>query len=391
VYPGWVVAPEQTRNHLYEHTQHWIVPIVEAASARSPLEALTLLDELNWRLEVALLPLFDNVAEAVEQILRVVHPFSGAPELPAPPQAVMLDGSSIPLRDWEVHRRRWLALSLALLRYYREERHHLRFDELASRLLPRVVFSPTLSARWSYERCLCGLARLDDAFTRQALADWPTEDDDPVWTVRRAAILTELGDVTEAQRLTEAALRRIRSSSHGPAHIAFASREGWAMLLAHALDTSRLLERNSWLPESRGRYDALERLRCNPWSEIGALTERLERDPPRPRPQGERSRGLHLNSILYAYSSGNIGEKLLPAYQYSRFTEEGPFPPVVGRVVHAEKTLGLVSDWLANNDRVRSHSLVCRLLDTELIERYFDRHRYSGPHCLDQKTPRHPI
>ncbi len=375
-YPGWVVAPEQTRYHLSEHTLRWIGPIVASAPTRPPLEALRLLDELNWRLEVALLPLYDNVADVVEQSLHAIYPFPGKPDIPEPPPAVTFDGSSLPLHEWEKHRRRWLDLSFALLRFHREERHHQRFDELASRLRPRVLTSPSLYARWSYERCLFALARMDDASARQALSEWPIDDDDPAWTIRRAAILAELGEVTEAQRIAEDALRRIRSSSHGPAHIPSVSREGWAMLLVNALETSSCLERGQTLPESRGRFEALERLRCNPWEAFRRLTDLLDSAPPRPKSQNQRHSGFSLGSVFDAYSSG-VGRELPPAYQFSRLAEEGPFPPKVGRVGYSGKTLSRVSEWLANDDPVRSHSLACRLLNSELIEQYFVLHRVA--------------
>src|SRR5262249_5606492 len=58
--------------------------------------------------------------------------------------------------------------------------------------------------------------------------------------------------------------------------------------------------------------------------------------------------------------------------------EDGPYLPSIGNTHFAAEALGRAADWFTNTDPVRTHSLICRLLDTKLIDRYLSRHRVAA-------------
>ena len=66
------------------------------------------------------------------------------------------------------------------------------------------------------------------------LKDWRTENCDPVWMMRKAALLFETGRHDEATKLSEHALSAIREMPIGDLSLAGPSRESWALwLVAH--------------------------------------------------------------------------------------------------------------------------------------------------------------
>src|SRR4051794_5760518 len=71
-YPGWVIAPDTSRESLWTHTEHWIEPAFHSAANLLPIESLLMLYELNWRLETALTPLFLHHVEAVTKALNQI-------------------------------------------------------------------------------------------------------------------------------------------------------------------------------------------------------------------------------------------------------------------------------------------------------------------------------
>ena len=101
------------------------------------------------------------------------------------------------------------------------------------------------------------------------LKDWQTENCDPIWMVRKAAILVETNRIDEAGELFDRALLTIREIPADGRSVAGPSREGWALWLAWALewmkidwnkaekspDTSPLLRR--WRELASMKCDAL--------------------------------------------------------------------------------------------------------------------------------------
>ena len=284
LYPGWLVAPRPTRESLLLFTKGWIRPIVINAPAIEAQERLRMLEELNWRLEVALVPLFPDVVKVNEACLTAIQPFTEGIGLPEP--ELRLGERNVDKLRWSEIREQWFALGFALLRYYREERTQDKFIEWADRLGPLVQQDPSLHARLCYEKCLSSLGQMDVAATREALHLWTGEANDPIWSIRKAAVLTELGELSGAARLAEGALHLIRIQATGPGDISALSREGWALLLVRGLTNERWfrgrLQRSTQgeLQDHSGRWVYLARFRCDPWADLDYFDGILGGDAP---------------------------------------------------------------------------------------------------------------
>ncbi len=252
LYPGWLIAPEQVRERLWRQTQGWIPAIVQQLAALNIQQQLEALFELNWRLEAAFIPIWNNLIPAYKQVHEAINPFpKDISDLPS--ATIVLSDATSSEVDWSAVRERWLAVTFGLLRYYREERQAEAFEALHARLGQISNMDGDSKARWCYERCLFAFGEMDDASAFDATGRWPQYTRDPFWSVRRAAVLAELGRTEQALEATEATLARLRDGLSDIAeHIPGLSREGWAMWLAMGLRSNQRWRAGLW-DDSRAR------------------------------------------------------------------------------------------------------------------------------------------
>ena len=90
--------------------------------------------------------------------------------------------------------------------------------------------------RVRYEQCLWALYSVDLKSLQELLDSWQTENCDPIWMLRKAAVLVETHRRDDARRLADRALDEIRAASFNRGSLAGPSREGWALFMAAALE-----------------------------------------------------------------------------------------------------------------------------------------------------------
>jgi hypothetical protein len=378
LYPGWVVAPRAVRSRIWDHTNDWLRSFVVVAGGLPPRERLAALYELNWCLELCLSPVWNDLVPVYESALRAIRPFPElAEDFPDPSLAFGTDTAGI--WDWAAVRREWLALAFAILRYYREERRRGEFDIWAGRLGRAGDSTPDDRARLCHEHCLRALGDMDDEAARAALNDWPRASPDAMWAVRRAALLGELGEVTEARSVVEATLASLRgvTSRASAAGITRLSREGWAAQLLAWAEMEMSLGRPRPRPEEPSA--ALAHFGCDPEEERAFFRHRLDRPPPDPDPQVTVSPGFEPGRYTRTvHSGGDLFQTLFVAYQYLRFVEEAADPPRFGALGLTAGRLAQVARWFILHDPVRTRTLMCRLRDAKLIDECLPRHRVAA-------------
>lgn len=134
-YPGWVVAPQQSRDTLWAFTEHWIQPIIKSIDLLNLQDQLEIIYELCWRLNTLLFPLF-NLSEIIPNIVLKINPF---------PQLLTLNDTKItPLMnqykdlDWSYISKQWIELVFSLVREAREDKNEESFFNWIS-ILEKVV------------------------------------------------------------------------------------------------------------------------------------------------------------------------------------------------------------------------------------------------------------
>lgn len=273
-YPGWLILPHGNRENLWVYTDSWVkyIPDTEKSPPRLDIQYAF---ELIWRLERCLLPVFNNIAQYCEKLLEKYWPFqNGNP--PANCQ-IHLEDNKFQDLPWNELRHAWLAIAVAMLRFYREEGYLDKWKE--SEILLKTL-SDQLSAEQreflNYEGFLFSLFTLDLPNAKQRLENWQPNETQPYWMAKRAAGLAEIGqvnDIDEQIRLALVESRKKSNDEHTSIGYLSVSDESYLMLLyRYVRDASDwLVDRSATTEEEKLIKDYLD----NKWKQD---TQRPELD-----------------------------------------------------------------------------------------------------------------
>lgn len=319
-YPGWVIAPDKCREELWEFTQNWIDPIFSTVGNLNLGDALFVLYELNWRLEVALCPLLLSQAETIVKLLDAVD------------KHIAESAGKRALSD--TAKEQVTALSFAILRESREDLDAERFDAWSKRVLALIGSQTVHQCRWHYEQCLFNLNALKHQRVEEELLCWPPNPDLPFWESKRASILAELGNFKEAEEIAENALEIIRSRLRPfVTDYALLSQEGLVMSLLRAVKLQVRIQRRAAgdLKDKDGyslRWSQLETYGCNPWKERRVLELAVSAPAPKLRTGKELIRGFDPGHVTVSshHMSHDYFYEYRPGFALLRFFEEGGIP-----------------------------------------------------------------
>ena len=358
-YPGWVVMPAERRHHLRHLTEKWLTT-PPSEDALNPPRDLAFAFELTWRSEKCLLPIFDPHASWLETILS---------------------------RYWDStdpeEQRRCHSLLLSLMRYYREEGRSDDWEAACDRLRDvKQLLAPELLARFHHEQAMSALFALDATQLKQRLSAWQTTDSLPFWSAKKASLLAETGEFTEAQRTLEQALQVLRAKSNltpTTRDYTLLSQESLIMFLLHAVDvaSSRPFnsEDRSAIAERRrtfrDRWHTLRQYGCDPQLELQLFSLRLKQDPAH-KSEATEAPTFDLGRVTQTYRFGSDEDAVL-GYNFLRYCEDAAVPFQVGRfnvaIEPATKTLARIaphsSHWAL--------ATLVRIGDEKAVEELFDR------------------
>lgn len=266
-YPGWVIAPEEVRTLIWRYTEHFIKAIINSLDKLENPMGILLLYELNWRLELCLVPLFTNWKE---KILSEVVKYNPYPDIINLEQAIFSpDVEQYSKFDWEEVGNCWVALSFALAREARENHDVVSFKQWMEKLENVKKQSSDWYAKWYFEYIQFEFFFFNENNIRKLINEWTENPNLPFWEVKRATIMAELGEYSAAEKIAENSLSKIRGNlQKNQNDIEFLSQEGWTMYLLLLLKLNKRIYKD----ESRWRYKArwkiLNNYKCNPISEV---------------------------------------------------------------------------------------------------------------------------
>lgn len=262
-YPGWLVAPQISRDRVWNGTKYWREFIVNGSEQFTPQERMCVLRELTWRLDVCLMSLWTSEADLMCTLLESVNPFPSTLDLPG---ATVVDlGSGKDLSET------WVELAFAIVRTAREDFDEPRHTSWLNRLLALSSVVPSIVSRVAAERAYWELAHLDLEKLATHLKSWRAIEQSPLGQAKLAAVYAELGETDRAMELASTALRAIRArlASLAP-QLELLSIESWLIVLMNMLRfPTSFIE-----GESRDRLAVLSGEDCDPH----ALREKLESD-----------------------------------------------------------------------------------------------------------------
>ena len=374
-YPGWIITPYDNRQRLWRRTEHWLWIVLRMAADLPPPDDLLILFELNWRLERCMMPLFIDWVQKYAQVLDKYRPFA-TPSI-SEGDAITPHRQQFGALDWPQLTVAYVNLYFAILREAREDQDTGRFDKWLAVLEPSKRIRSEWLHRWHYEKCLFALMRLDRLATVAALDEWPRISDEPFWDRCRAAILAELGNLSEAEPIAEAALEKIRAQLRPfSREYAALSHEGWAMFLVDAIRQAVDIPRRE--PRRRPFFSRWEELRIyggDPWQEFERLELAISGERPQDQPPvvrtpdfdpGRETRTRHMASEPAAL-------KAMPAFALLRLYEEAAVPLKCGIFSIFADAAGRASDWIAPYAPLWSLSTKIRAGKRDQIKGMFTR------------------
>ena len=345
IYPGWLATPANTRPLMNWHTQQWEARILRVRPKFAPVERLGAIRELMWRREIMLDPISNHLETAAQEILEEIDC-----------QARTIKGIPDTSVDWADIRETWRTVALVLVTVARFEFDEDLFEKRIEALSPFRDDHPDIGQRIHHERCLWAVYSLDFEKLEDLLKDWQTENCDPVWMMRKAAILFEMNQNDDAIQLLNHALSAIRENFRDRRSLAGPSREGWALWLALAFE-------QGWgEPDQKlsRRWRELASLKCDAsiekhWYEQ-AIKGSDTKQEKQPFDLGQRQ-GYHFHLSNAEY------DQQIAAYRAIRLSEVAGLPPIANRFVVASNMLKLAADRLALTDPEMAARLILQVSD----------------------------
>lgn len=265
-YPGWLSIPSGVRGKM-DTRRDRIDSVIQVLPQLHTVERLRALHELMWRWEIVLEPTSDldskKLLETAREALALVDCHRQE-----------IDGQTAPDADWTAISESWVAVSLVLATAARFQFEEEEFNQRLSAASWFQDGNRDTEHRIQHERCLWAIFALDFDALEELLANWRTEDCDPAWMMRKAALLFEIGRDSEAKELNTKALHDARSVPDSATDVAAKSREAWALICTRA----SLGWDEYWaaVPEFQRRWAELASVHCNAPYELQLATQSIE-------------------------------------------------------------------------------------------------------------------
>lgn len=367
-YPGWLILPYDNRNTLWIYTREWVdyFPDTENSPAGVDIQYAF---ELIWRLERCLLPFFTRIAFFSEKILERYWPF----KTEAPPANCQFraDEEGCVDLEWDKLKQSWLAIALAMLRYYRENGLIEKWKRAVNQLEPLAKhLSAEQKEFLSYETYLFALFTFDAPNAKHSLENWQVNDAQPYWVAKRAGALAEIGLLNESEADITYALDNIRKRLNqqiGRENYSLVSQESVSILLGkYILQAANRSNRKYKKKPYNDSWNEFDR-----WNEL-KLFELLLGKPPVQKNDITEKREFDIGRVTRTRHFFNSDQEALNAYSFLRFCEEIGLPFRVGNVIAskgAEATLKRISRY----SLFWATATLARIGDSKAVDHLFNR------------------
>ena len=328
MYPGWITAPYSKRSQMERTTDEWGQRILLSLPNLTPIERLEAIRELVWRGDILLVPMHPDLETAIEETLNSIDCQNRA-----------IGSQDAQVEDWAAIREAWRNTAVALVTAARYRFDQAGFDNWLKALEQFQGEDADLRHRIHHERCLWAIYDMDFKRLDELLNDWETENCDPVWMMRKSALLWEAGRESEAEDLLNGAIAAIRAMPKHEQSVAGPSRESWATLVALGWDNRQMLLR---------RLRDLAPLHCDVFGERQTISDSMGKNLPEKEPpvfdvnrrRGTRMQFSNYNPHATAYRAIRLAEMAgIPPYRVEMGIRSTVWAQVLGNA--AEELI----DW----------------------------------------------
>ena len=308
LYPGWLVAPLEVRGPLISRTREWQPTILQVLDNLSITEQLDAIRELVWRHEITLAPISPELESAAQDAISSIS------------DAQTKNGESESHNVSPQTREAWREIALTLVTDAQHQLDEGLFNHRIETAMQFLDDNADVGHRIHHERCLWLAWSLDFEALDGLLGAWNTENCDPIWMLRKAALLSEIGRDEEAVKLTEQAIADIRRFPVDDRSVAGPSREGWALW-------STINFKNQ--SEIYKRWNELAPRKCDAYAErthiANSLSTKGASSTPPPFDLGTVQDGWNIR-----FEAGNRLAPAFHAYRAIRLSEVAGLPAATG-------------------------------------------------------------
>lgn len=347
-YPGWLICPGEIRVaiEMSMHDAPW--PNAVTLGALDDHERARLLYELAWQTQTSFGRLDPTVAE-------LLSPFADA---------------AIPCGLTKAEQ---LELALVLASEARHGGDDAAFERWAGVIEAHAPPKTEATAELVYQRALRARDRRDLALVEELIPK--IDAPDPVWGLRRAALLCDLGASDEAEKVVTATLSELRRRQRlDRTSLWVASRRAWAEWFAEAMSRNRFQ-----VTESLDRE--FEILKCNPWRLIDSIEAKVREEAKKKREESVRITPK-FEPGHYQDSANTVRLRSTPTHgeQFRRLIEDAGIPLRMEYVtILADAVRDLVE--IAEPEAIGDWLLLARLVHSNrdpILGRHFSRVRVAG-------------
>jgi hypothetical protein len=235
-YPGWLICPHGKRLRLRHETDR--APLHERVLEQlEPAQAAEAMYELCWRHRAALWPLHPQTAATIQRFAD--------PE----PADYLEDGKR-------------LLVAQMLLRHAGEQGDRPMFDRFKALIEALARPGSDDLAELRHQEAIQACHSLD--FARAAALAEEVSGPDPIWALRRAALLAETGQPARAETVVSEAIAELRERERQHrSSLWIRSRLAWASFVHRAYRHDRW-EQDPW-------SDRFRESKCDPFQEVEAI------------------------------------------------------------------------------------------------------------------------
>lgn len=370
-YPGWVIVPEDRRNHLWGSTEHWEGVVKVLDELPSGL-LLNFLYEYFWRIEKCLCPIFDPNIELIEFVLNLGEKHIKNRGFSSDE---IKENTLSKLNINEV-KTKCCFLQLTYLRYLREE-GKLEDWDLNEKRVQNFLSQPAEKSRYHYEKCLYSLFKFDVEELENRLQSWSVNENQPFWRAKKAGLIAEIGKLDEAEALLENALKTVRSRLNlrpVTSDYSYVSQESYILvLLKYVKDGQDWGEMNFQArPEFSERWNILKQYKCDPWNEFKLLEQTLKMEY-KISSQNKKTLLFDLGRSNNVRHFNTNNTEVLSAFSFLKFVEDAGIPFKIPGCTYGKKSAMGAIERLSEVVPYWSLSTMLRMGDSKAVDKIFNR------------------
>ncbi len=387
-YPNWLILPEEKRSPLWQNTSSFASK--NSLSETVPWVDLEFAYELNWRMEKCLCPIFNDMAPLLQQMLDRYNPY---PAILARSAEFNIPEHFANPKDADRFSEYWKELSLALLRFYREENQLENWNNLSSTLdIIRERFNNEQLSRFYYEKSLQAIFRLNFNELKATLNLWPKNETGAYWEAKRACLLAENGHMEQAIKILERSLTFVRKRLNltpVTTDYTWVSQEAYIMMQLKVVSMSaKLMSKTFLLGEDeqskkfKERWTILSQYDCDPWQENKYFELILQNEYQDKQPEKIRH-AFDIGKVSRTTTFGGDENHMMITYNFFRFQEEIGLPLALKNIDFGKKIMSGALQRLAVSSPDWAMAVMARHAREESIAAVLDRQFISQSKNVD--------